>query len=445
MEGGGASNFKFVPFMNHQGDYAHEESLLTDKRGNRIYLSFGPGSYVIPYIIFALFNLPPTVLSLQILNILFHLAGVIMLFLLLKTIWNKDNQQNALGIVFACSTFIFSPGPLWYLGNGYVCTGMMLPFAIGALFIAFKMFSGIQPVTALNIFLLCMLCMITIYIDWYGVFICAGIFFVSLVKRKENKKFTWLALYSFITSCFSVTMIILQFASYAGIEKLVMYWTYRFTQRSIVSQALPFHMLLKNIFNHFITSYFPVLILLFILAAFLLIKSRRSVFRVSKEEKTFLLLCLFSLVPFTLVLLEWSSQHEFSILPYIILLSFLTGFLSLKIERTTILINTILLFLITSTIQYYYINRPGNISIKGEPYNIYQKLGTHIRHAIPKDYKIFINSVPFPITEYYAKRTIIHARSYQDVKRKMMEWKLDKAVWIEEEDYQVKRIVFIKR
>jgi hypothetical protein len=110
-----------------------------------------------------------------------------------------------------------------------------------------------------------------------------------------------------------------------------------------------------------------------------------------------------------------------------------------------LLINTTLLFIILSTVQYYYINRPGSISIKGEPYNIYQKLGTQIRHAIPDDYKIFINSVPFPITEYYAKRTIIHAESYADVKRKMSAWKLDKAVWIEENDYQVKKIVFIKR
>src|SRR5450755_4635011 len=52
-QGGGGDQFHYTPVMNfqHPGDKLPPNNLFIDKNGNSVYLSFGPGWYVIPYFV----------------------------------------------------------------------------------------------------------------------------------------------------------------------------------------------------------------------------------------------------------------------------------------------------------------------------------------------------------------------------------------------------------
>ena len=93
--------------------------------------------------------------------------------------------------------------------------------------------------------------------------------------------------------------------------------------------------------------------------------------------------------------------------------------------------------------QYYFINRPGNISINGTRYDIYENFGLALKQ-IPGDYKIFMHSEPSPMIEYYSGRNFTIIGNYEQAKKYMATYAVPKGVWIEQDNFQLKQMVTIK-
>jgi hypothetical protein len=145
-----------------------------------------------------------------------------------------------------------------------------------------------------------------------------------------------------------------------------------------------------------------------------------------------------------LILLEWSFEHEFSVLPWCLLLTY-TGLKLINpfLNKKEIYILAAL-FLTASGLQYYFINRPGKISRDGMAYDTFKIFGEQLKQ-VPSAYKIFSHlEKNAPMIEYYAGRNISIMLSYDEAKKYMQERNITKAVWAEQDKYQLKKIIIIK-
>src|ERR1043165_9702355 len=120
-QAGGGDRFNYIPLLNYQnpGEKRPEKIPNVDSKGNYLYMSFAPGWYIIPYFIYQVFHLPVEPVYLQVINLVFNLATVILLFLLCERLVPADWPRRYQGIILTCIFFMFSPAILWYLGNGY--------------------------------------------------------------------------------------------------------------------------------------------------------------------------------------------------------------------------------------------------------------------------------------------------------------------------------------
>jgi hypothetical protein len=436
-QGGGAAVFNFVPLLNYQqkGDYSPMKGPHIDSKGNHVYLSFGPGWYVIPYLFFKLFNLPPVPLSLQILNLLINAFTIFTLFLLLERLWAHHlSKQKYPAILISCIAFLFSPNILWFLGNGYVCTGIMLPFVLMALFFFVDMFTGSRRINLLNLSILFLLGVVIIYIDWFGVFLYGSMGMLSLFFARLNRRMVWVGFASGLSVIAGISFIMLQFASYIGFDQLFHYWGSRFEERSVLTENNHFARLLRGIPPHFITSYFPILLLLIFL---LIIRIKKGGSPLLIIEKVFIALCVMALIPFNAVFLEWTSEHDFSIIPYSILFSFLTGVFILHMNPFFKTAIPVLLLLLLSITQYYIINKPGPVSQNGTPYRTEMDLGNQIKNMSLPRYTLFTNLPTSPLMEYYAKRKLIFMRDKDAARDFVKEYRMDEGLWLEGRDGRI--------
>lgn len=282
--------------------------------------------------------------------------------------------------------------------------------------------------------------------DWFIIFIGLCSIALCLYKMKEHSKYLLLAIVIAFSLGAGILLIVWQYASYAGESLTLQYWKLRFFDRSFLSTDVPFFAMLLSICGHYVTAYLPLLAGIFVSAAILPAKERLRIF--TKNEKIFI--CLFggAVVLYHLTLLNWSYVHEFSVMPSCILVGYIFMrfvFVKTRYFKSNSAILTASLVLFFSVCQYYFINPPGALSLTKLPYNTYEILGSQLR-GIDGKYKIFINMHESnPMVEYYAKRNLNNATDTFQVKIKMKEWNLKEAIWVEQKNYMLKRIIHLHK
>lgn len=406
-QAGGGDKFHYTPVMNfqHPGDKLPPNNLFVDKNGNTVYLSYGPGWYVIPYFFYQLLNLPAVPIYLEILNLVFHVISVSLFFFLLEQLIPSGEPRRYSIIMAGCIFMTFSPGILWFLGNGYINIGIMLPFDIGVFLLVLPMLNDSAKISASRLVPLGILNVVLIYIDWYILFFSLLTSIVALFKFRLDKKYGWLLFVLILSVASGIVLVFIQFASYMGQEAVAGYWFHRFSDRGLNLAGSSFTKKLSYLLAYFLTSYLPLIILLLIS---FLNGWRRKILPVwSDSEILFLRLFTASLLFYNFLLFDWSTDHEFAILPWSILISFIAARLigSLTNKMAYRMMG---FFIILAVAQYYYINRPGPIARDGLPYDRFKKLGESLSH-IPPDYSICINLEQNPMVEYYAGRNILRA------------------------------------
>jgi hypothetical protein len=84
-------------------------------------------------------------------------------------------------------------------------------------------------------------------------------------------------------------------------------------------------------------------------------------------------------------------------------------------KRPTVVYFLIVTMIIGSIFQYFYINRPGEISFSGEKYSEFQEKGIAIKKTAAADEVVFlIDEKPSPEMVWYAGRNIQQVRSRGD-------------------------------
>jgi hypothetical protein len=446
QEAGGASVYNFVPVMTYPGaeNRLIKPAINTDDLGNQVYLSLGPGFFVLPYLVFDLLHIAPSPLALQIFNIGIHLLLLLALYYLCTLLSNRLglNSQFAL---YCCIAFLFMPGPLWYFGNGYVHTAVALPFAIMAFAVFLKNVCFYKKLTPSSIAGFCSMSILSIYIDWYAFFLLATLSAYSFFMFLKTRAVWWIKVgfLNIITAIVGVGLVFIQFASSVGWTKVLDYWRARFTSRS-------FDMENESVFSHIISlginlaSCIGLAAILSTITLLIWLKKRNDSTFGPKEQRLILLWGIACIV-YNGLFFNWTYIHEFSLLPLSVVLSILTALFILK--TISVKYRPISLFLLTAIniTQYCVINPSGEIARVGTPYNTKMLMGNAIGKEAPKGFRIFSTVADDPVIQYYAHRSIHFAENPTEAMKLCDSFKIPKAVWVECDSVEMKKVTILKQ
>jgi len=441
-QAGGGYHFHYVPLLNYQnpGDKCYLDWPNIDSSGNILYLSFGPGWYVIPYFIYQVFHLPVEPVYLQVINLFFNLAAIILLFLLGERLIPAGRPRRYQSILLTCFLFMFSPGILWYLGNGYVTTGIMMPFVIALVLLLIPMLQSSDAIRTSRLVLLFLLIIVLVYIDWFVLFLSAVSSVYILFKIRNNRRYLPLLITIAIACIAGIAIIVIQFASYAGLNNLVQTLLFRFSGRSIVNTGDPFIVRVGAIVKNIATSYFPVLLLLLLPLTVIFFKKVKAGF--AAQEITFMVIYAVTVLLYNLILMEWSAVHEFALIPLSILLVIVAARLTIMLAGDRVLYGVMAAYFVIACCQYYFINRPGKVSMDGTPFAIYKKLGQQLQQ-VPADTKLFMNDWN-AVIDVYAHRNFTPVVNIDSARDYIKRYNIPKAVWIDHNNYQLQKIVVLR-
>lgn len=162
--------------------------------------------------------------------------------------------------------------------------------------------------------------------------------------------------------------------------------------------------------------FFPI----FVLLIYGYFKQKNTIVSINKS---FLFVSIVPIVILHLALLNYSG-HDFTSLYATIVLSILGGMILLKLSKLkrAIALNVILVLNIGS---YYFVNRPGDHSWKGDLYATSMNEGLAIKEIAEEDKTIFyLTNDLDPMVIVYAERNIVPVRDESEIEQYLEELKI---------------------
>jgi hypothetical protein len=362
-----------------------------------------------------------------------------LLFLFLEDLLQSKVKGNYESVLIGCFVFLFSPGTLWYLGNGYINIGIMTPLVIGFLWFQLRMIQYPALIDMKRLLVTVILIVALLYFDWFVLALCGVTSLIMLIRCRKNRRFIRLILVQFFGCISGIALLYWQFSSYAGSRHLLHYWFARSGSRTVanidVSLGLSAYFLLN-----FVTAYLPIFLLIII--AYLKMRKDGTRIVFSAREWLFIKAYAGAALLYDLVLFEWSSEHEYSVLPWAILFAFLACRLLTESFTRRQWIRLCTLYLLFSVGQYYFINRPGRVSREGTAYAAFREFGDSLKQVDP-EYKIFINIKRNPMIEYYAGRNLTIVTDLDSARRFMVRWQVHNAVWVEQRNFEFQKLTYL--
>lgn len=398
--------------------YQNADHPLADERGNLYYLSHPPLAFYIPYFLLNGFGI--SVIGLQVINLFFHGLSAIFIYLIALRLFGKqDDKVFGAGFV-AAGVYLLSPATLWFQGNIFFADLFSVNCFIACLYFTLNLcLSGkanskkSMLAFAVSLFLFC-------YADWLGFLFAFIVFLFAFAKAFVEKFYISIALTSVVVVAVAGLLIGWQYSQVNGLEAFLETSLFRWQERgmsmgndqSVTSTVIKTLKKFQRIGIHYLTSYLPVLTLIagLIVARIIIFKNREKA-----GASNIRLLFLLGLVPIILhhfIFLKYSAFHDFSVLKSAPFIALFTAFISVPVFRLSNKLISWAVFGLTAIMcinQYYYINRPGQISWKGHRYDAMKTIGLAIKEQSNQDEVIFLNGIKGPQIIYYAKRNIFYA------------------------------------
>lgn len=422
-------------FSNSNDKFINNYGSLSDDKGNYYYLSHPPLAYYLPYAVFQVLGVKADVLPLQIFNLIIHLLSALLIFSLMGRLIPPDKQAWWSALLLA-SIYLMMPSVLWFQGNVYMSDILVFMFYLltiyfylrlrtegGARFLFFH---------SISVFLM-------VYTSWLGVFYTLSIIIFSLLDRDRFKRSH--AFWTSVATFIAVMLMVIQYAQIQGFSAYFESMTNRFSERSGFSSSGENSFLLDKCYEFFrivknmLSSYLPHLLLVFFVLLFR--KRLRPIF--NDDWKKIMLLASLPIFLLHLLLMNYAG-HDFVQLPWSLVLLLMLVPVA-KFSGRTIGISVAIL--LSSIFLYYYVNRPGDISLNGDSYAMHQDLANEIRQNSSVDEVLFISGqYPEPQLIYYTGRNICFVDEKKDIERQMKLYTSKKGVLIQlnKTKYQIKRV-----
>jgi len=424
----GISTYRFNPVMTYPNptdkfinNHASGSGEMMDITGTYYYTSHPPLAYYIPFFVFNISGRKADVLSLQLFNVLIHLLCGIGVYLILLQLSPLDSSISICAIA-GYVAYMFSPGTLWFHSNVYMADMLVQLFFVYGVYVALRIFSERRKkwIATLSVIVFLMM-----YTSWLGIlfgFTIIAVEFILLFRSESDKSLSIQVILAVLLGLASALLLtFLQYSQIAGWSALKHEWTARFIERSGWNTLIFFNV--KAIVFNYLTSY----LLLFI--SILFIKRFRSIM----NKKLFWYFIAVSTIPIMLlhILLSNYSGHDFTSLYGGLFISVLFGlFVKSVAERLNYkLIIGLIVFISMNVLLYYYINRPGEFSIRGDRYADMQDIGKTIAANCSDDEVIFLNGMkPSPEVVFYAGRNILQVQNDLEARNFLIRYTKNKGV-----------------
>jgi len=443
QQAGGPARLNYIPAANYQqpGDKKIANNYNVDKNGNEIYISYGTGWNLLPYYVFTLLHLAPTPLALRVLNICVGLVSCLLLFrLMLLVLENNPRKYTAAAI--ASIAFLFTPGTLWYFGNVYVNCSVAIPFIIAFLYCLTRMLLHPQTIRVPGIVLLFLLVICLLSIDWIGAFLAFTSTILLLTRIKKNKLLAYPLTAIVLGTLAGFGLIIWQFVSYLGPAMAWNNLSYKFRIRTLRSSEGLLHPITATL-THFATASLPLIGLLAM--AWLAARVHKKDVSPGNNTRLLYIILLPALVLYNGCFLSWTRFHEFSILYYTILFAIAAGSWLPQVWSPKKTRFAMIAFISLTVVEYYLVNPPGNKSLNGEAYNVYQELGAAIAQKAAPGQAVFMNLSLLPPAVFYAKRNINYAASLAEAKKLLNTCSTSEGVWIQQNNFHIIAVEFFHK
>jgi hypothetical protein len=420
----GAFRYHFNPVMNYPGkankyinNHASTKNNMIDAKGNYYYVSHPPFAYILPYMFFKLFHLKATVLNLQIFNLIIHFLTAVFVYLIVCLLsFQKPFKAVFMPGIIAFIVYIFSPGVLWFQMNTYMSDTLVhFPFVI-AVYIILKLLMRKRFYSTKYLFFYAVVLFLMIYTSWLGLFFAAAVIFYALIKLRHESVFLSLIFVTSMVTFFAMFIIIKQYSSINGLEAYVIQMLDRFSVRNSVNFSNFFILKsyeIKTLLYNYILSYLPIFILLSVFVIMYFKKAKMGIV-FTKNGYRFLWLSVLPVLLLHFFLLNYSG-HDFVMLYGSLALSVIVGILYEKLNRANVLSVKVLhlgiaAVVLSSIFIYYYINRPGEYSWKGDLYAQSKNIGTYIHNNAKDNEVVYFKAEQIeldPQIIVYAQRNVI--------------------------------------
>lgn len=420
----GAAKYNFNPVMNYPGaankyinKFASTTGKMVDANGNYYYVSHPPFAYIFPYMVFQLLHVKATVLSIEVFNLAINFISALFIYLIIGTLRGRKSFER-IDRIGLCGfvVYLFNAGVLWFQCNTYMSDMLVHFFFVAGAYYLLQLF--INKGSSKKYFILYAgTLFLMIYTSYLGIIFAFCVFLYSVFRLKKGKIYRQTILITIVVSIAAIGLFVYQYCLINGLENYVDQLRDRLQARSGLQDSSSFLIKSKEfiyfislIVTNYITSYFPFILLL----AFFIYKAVKNRLHLKFEYHNFLFIWI-SVLPVLLlhVFLSEYSGHDFVSLYGSLFLSVAIALLFEKLTRSkSVRVRSlqilVLLSLILSVISYYYINRPGRLSLNGDDYSISKQRGLEIKNTSTNDAVIFtfVSAGIDPQLIYYAQRNI---------------------------------------
>lgn len=430
---------RYNKFMNN---HASTTGGIKDSVGNYYYISHPPFAYILPHWVHKMVRVKPSVLSLQVFNLLINFISAIFIYLIICLLLKQAPFQKIIhaGLV-GFIVYLFNPAVLWFQCNTYMSDMLVHLFFITSVYTLLQLLLNEKNYSLKQLFYFGFSLFLMSYTSWLGFLFALVVVAYALYKRKKNTLFKKLIATTTLTSVACLTLILFQYIRIAGFDEFVIQMLNRIGERGGPGAASTDYLLkvlneVKIILTNYVTSY-QALILLILILTIPLFKSSGRAGITNLLDKHFV---LFSIAPILLlhVLLLNYSGHDFVSLYASLFLSVCIAVLYNQIENKILVPRKLMIGGIALTVAvsigfYYFINRPGATSFNNENYAKSKEIAQYIKDHVAIDQVVFYTGeYPiYPEIVLYSKRNIQQVKDKREALDFMKAHDFNYAFWLQ--------------
>jgi len=401
------------------------------------YLSMGPGSYLIPHLMWSIVGKEPTVAGIRIVNLILQLLSVLLIFYLVKALCRRNDIA-----VLAAIIAMFSPVAMWFQGNAYCHEVAVIPAYLGLLLMLQRIWQR-NSITFSRLAVFSGLLYIGVLIDWLALFLAAMVVLLQIVQGIRKGKWNIPLIISILVSTsLSLLTIIYLYSRVVGIDELVLFAKESFFHRSLIGAgAISERNNAANIFIYLVSGY--GLFLFAGVAVFLPKNTRQFLFG---SQPVFLLMILTPTLHYV-VFYNFANEHDYASLKWLPVVSVCASYwLTNWNVKKSVKYGTLIGITVVNCLIYQWVNFPGPLTRRHEPYAWQRTVGEQIAEKSSPDQYIFTNQQEeFSPLNWYAKRETIVVADSLEARQVFEKLPGAKAIFIEIKDFSVTDVVIMEK
>lgn len=383
---------------------------LMSPDGDGYYLTYPPFSVILVYVIFRLLSISFTFPNLQAFNMATHGIGALFLYLLVS---ESARQNKVISGIMAAAIYLFLPLNLWLYSVVYSWDTLWHQFWIIEMFVfMLVLHRGEHSRKRQNtlIAILGILNFITIYTEYQGLVFTIGALAYVLINRKKLEYYKTVVTVLALSAAMAVIISFIQYASVSGIAdflSLMMRKTYDYGIYGYTGAFNPVVLVFDRYRWYYSPLFVPGLIVLACVLPWIIIRRQRPT---AFPAAVVFFLMIFSILVHNVVFLNDLLTHEFGMLKFGVLVSFLWGWLISFVDvrkylgKALVFITAIALYMVVRDSVILY----KEISVFREHPEKYGQLASRIsRFAVTGEPLFALTDIPIlPQTVYLLKRNI---------------------------------------